>query len=443
METELIIFLLVGGLSIFAAVMMLISENPVHSALFLILNFASVAFLFLMLEAEFLALVQITVYAGAIMVLFLFVIMLLGADRLLPTPSQRYNWLIYPAVGVVTAILLIASIAILEGEINEFEPRPSDPMVRVVQTNSNFDTVDVYLDNMLFAEQLSFGELSEFEEVHAGNYMVRYFEHESDIETATPLLEEALVLEENINITLVTLPEAIDGSSLLPVETDLFATDEYGTSRFTVIHAAACPEACPLDIADITDSARAPYVFVEGLTYGSVADVETLYRDRYNNQQFEVAGYEVGLIEAAQQGEEDTSKDVPYVVHQSPFEVENNHDILWVITGTGDENQYRFRGMFEDVPNDPVFGGATSIGYSLYIRYVLAFEVIALLLLAAMIGVIVLTKEADIIQPKRKVRRMAAVPGAPTVDEYLDAVHHGRPLPPPSTAPQLPESTGD
>ncbi len=64
--------------------MMLISENAIHSALFLILNFACIAFFFLMLNAPFLAMVQITVYAGAIMVLFLFVIMLLGAERVLP-----------------------------------------------------------------------------------------------------------------------------------------------------------------------------------------------------------------------------------------------------------------------------------------------------------------------------------------------------------------------
>ena len=75
METtpELVIFLIVGAVAIFSAVMMLVSENAVHSALFLILNFACVAFFYLMLEAAFLAMIQIAVYAGAIMVLFMFV----------------------------------------------------------------------------------------------------------------------------------------------------------------------------------------------------------------------------------------------------------------------------------------------------------------------------------------------------------------------------------
>ena len=61
---------------------MLLSKNTVYSALNLILNFATVAVLYLILGASFIALAQITVYAGAIMVLFLFVIMLLGAEQL-------------------------------------------------------------------------------------------------------------------------------------------------------------------------------------------------------------------------------------------------------------------------------------------------------------------------------------------------------------------------
>ena len=80
--TEVSLFILVGAIAVVAAVMMLLSENAVHSALFLILNMGCIAFFFLMLNAPFLAMVQITVYAGAIMVLFLFVIMLLGAEKL-------------------------------------------------------------------------------------------------------------------------------------------------------------------------------------------------------------------------------------------------------------------------------------------------------------------------------------------------------------------------
>ena len=78
---ELAIFGFTALVSIACAVAMLLSRNAVHSALFLVLNFSSVAVLYLLLQAPFLAMIQITVYAGAIMVLFLFVIMLLGAER--------------------------------------------------------------------------------------------------------------------------------------------------------------------------------------------------------------------------------------------------------------------------------------------------------------------------------------------------------------------------
>jgi NADH-quinone oxidoreductase subunit J len=64
------------------AIGMLVSRNSVYSALFLVLNFASVALLYVTLGAPFIAMAQVTVYAGAIMILFLFVIMLLGAERL-------------------------------------------------------------------------------------------------------------------------------------------------------------------------------------------------------------------------------------------------------------------------------------------------------------------------------------------------------------------------
>ena len=74
------IFLPLAFIAVLSGLGMLVSRNPVYSALFLILNFASIAVFYVLLNAPFLAMVQVAVYAGAIMVLFLFVIMLLGAD---------------------------------------------------------------------------------------------------------------------------------------------------------------------------------------------------------------------------------------------------------------------------------------------------------------------------------------------------------------------------
>ena len=81
MTPDLIFFLILGLVAVVSALGMLLSRNAVYSALFLIVNFATVAVFYLLLNAPFIALSQITVYAGAIMVLFLFVIMLLGAEQ--------------------------------------------------------------------------------------------------------------------------------------------------------------------------------------------------------------------------------------------------------------------------------------------------------------------------------------------------------------------------
>src|SRR6185295_968038 len=88
MSVEFIVFILLALTAIATAIGMLVSRNAVYAALFLVLNFATVAILYLLLDAPFVSLSQVTVYAGAIMVLFLFVIMLLGAEQL----SAEFKW---------------------------------------------------------------------------------------------------------------------------------------------------------------------------------------------------------------------------------------------------------------------------------------------------------------------------------------------------------------
>ena len=75
------IFWPVAVVSLGSAIGMLLARNPVHSALMLVLNFFTLAIFYILLQGVFLAAAQVIVYAGAIMVLFLFVIMLLGVDR--------------------------------------------------------------------------------------------------------------------------------------------------------------------------------------------------------------------------------------------------------------------------------------------------------------------------------------------------------------------------
>jgi NADH-quinone oxidoreductase subunit J len=78
---DLVVFWVIAPVSVLSAGAMIISRNAVHAALWLIVNFFTLAVFFLILGSPFLFVVQIIVYAGAIMVLFLFVIMLLGVDR--------------------------------------------------------------------------------------------------------------------------------------------------------------------------------------------------------------------------------------------------------------------------------------------------------------------------------------------------------------------------
>lgn len=110
MSVDLILFLVLALVAVAAAIGMLVSQNAVYSALFLVINFATVAVFYLLLGAPFIAMAQITVYAGAIMVLFLFVIMLLGAEKLAPgkvLPYQRPMALGLAVVLAVEAVYLI------------------------------------------------------------------------------------------------------------------------------------------------------------------------------------------------------------------------------------------------------------------------------------------------------------------------------------------------
>ena len=112
MILELVLFIALGAIAIVAALGMLFSTNAIYSALFLILNFAVIAVFYLILGAPFIAMVQITIYAGAIMVLFLFVIMLLGAEQLRQT-EQRLRWQRPLAIILGLALLGLAVFVLL------------------------------------------------------------------------------------------------------------------------------------------------------------------------------------------------------------------------------------------------------------------------------------------------------------------------------------------
>ena len=107
MTLQLLLFIVLALVAIVSAIGMLLSRSAIYSALFLVLNFATVAVFFLLLNAPFIAVAQVSVYAGAIMVLFLFVIMLLGAERAVGQ-TQSIPWQ-RPLAITLGIILLVES----------------------------------------------------------------------------------------------------------------------------------------------------------------------------------------------------------------------------------------------------------------------------------------------------------------------------------------------
>src|SRR6195952_6061066 len=104
-------FYLFATVCVACAVMVIVSRNPVHSVLYLILAFVNAAGLFILMGAEFLAMILIVVYVGAVLVLFLFVVMMLDVDF----AELRQGFLQYLPIGVVIGIVFLAELGLVVG----------------------------------------------------------------------------------------------------------------------------------------------------------------------------------------------------------------------------------------------------------------------------------------------------------------------------------------
>ncbi len=107
------LFFAFAGVTIAAALGVVVSKNPVHSALFLVLTFFSCSAIWLMLEAEFLAITLVLVYVGAVMVLFLFVVMMLDIN----VAKMREGFVSYLPVGALFAVLMVAIMIYVVGPV--------------------------------------------------------------------------------------------------------------------------------------------------------------------------------------------------------------------------------------------------------------------------------------------------------------------------------------
>ena len=119
MSITQILFWVLSIVAIFSALMVVISKNPVYSVLWLIVTFFTISGHYILLNAQFLAVVNIIVYAGAIMVLFLFVIMLMNLGK--ETDPQKSKWLklIGSVAGGCLLLVIVAALRNTEQQMTE------------------------------------------------------------------------------------------------------------------------------------------------------------------------------------------------------------------------------------------------------------------------------------------------------------------------------------
>ena len=124
MEFKSFVFFLFATITVLAALRVITSRNPVHAALYLVLTFFSAAGIWMLLHAEFLAIVLVMVYVGAVMVLFLFVVMMLdiNLDRI-----REGFWSILPVGLLVGLVMLVEMGLVLGGSYFGLDAMPEPP----------------------------------------------------------------------------------------------------------------------------------------------------------------------------------------------------------------------------------------------------------------------------------------------------------------------------
>ena len=138
MFVQALAFYLFAAVAIAAGVMVISSRNPVHSVLFLILAFFNAAGLFILMGAEFLAMILVVVYVGAVAVLFLFVVMMLDINFV----ELRQGFLQYLPFGALVAVALLAELALVLGtwlvspEAAALSRAPTPPSDQITNTHA-------------------------------------------------------------------------------------------------------------------------------------------------------------------------------------------------------------------------------------------------------------------------------------------------------------------
>lgn len=150
MTASIIFFYMFSGIMLASAFMVISSRNPVHSVLFLILAFVNASGLFIMTGAEFLGLLLIVVYVGAVAVLFLFVVMMLDVDF----AELREGFLQYLPIGALIGIIFLVELILVVGSWvtapvasgSTAQPTPTVDEVRNIEALGNI----LYTDHIFF-----------------------------------------------------------------------------------------------------------------------------------------------------------------------------------------------------------------------------------------------------------------------------------------------------
>ena len=145
MSFELFVFYVFAAILVFAASRVITVRNPVFAAMFLVLTFFTCAGIWMLLEAEFLAITLVLVYVGAVMVLFLFVIMMLDVKR----EEQRESFGKYLPVGLTVAAVIAVEMILVLSRSNFSDPKTYTPQ----QLGAN-DSNTERLGELLYTEYL-------------------------------------------------------------------------------------------------------------------------------------------------------------------------------------------------------------------------------------------------------------------------------------------------
>lgn len=385
---ETYLFFIIAVVAIAAAAGMLLSDNAVHSALFLILNFACVAFFFLMLDAPFLAMVQLAVYAGAIMVLFLFVIMLLGAEQAEPRitvakglpGSRRFT---YAAAVLGVVLFLVVGIAMLGDTVDTLEP-VTEPSLRLVHGAASVDRVNIDVDGVTVAEELLFGESSRLLNLPVGEHEVAV----TNAETGEPVISGSIALEapagQNIITTAVVYQQYADlqGTTAPTFELTAFEQDmnppPNREARVLIFNGAG--RTVSLQDTGVFNRAGDSTVLVSELAPGAVSEPVLLEEGTYRSWRF--VRPEDEML--------DENEGTP-LFSIPRREIERNSAYLFVLTSLPNTEFPGVRYLSTETLS--TFGSPQAVGEMLFIEYVLPMQLVALVLLAALVGVILIAQK--------------------------------------------------